>query len=268
MSKKNSAKSNKRRTRPRTGRVFSAAVLLQIGLILLLCITAYVFWLDYRVMKEFEGKRWSLPARVYSGPHEIFTGRADGMDALESELRMLNYRPSASPDSPGEYRRSDNAVEVTLRPFRYWDGPEPARRLRIVYSGDRVARILDMNGGLNRPYARLEPRLIGKIYPEHNEDRVLVPFEEVPSFLVEALIAVEDRHFYRHAGIDIRGIARAGFTNLVSGRIAQGGSTLTQQLVKNFYLTPERTFRRKFNEMIMALLLEYRYRGDSVSLYQ
>ncbi|MEX2524568.1 MAG: penicillin-binding protein 1B [Gammaproteobacteria bacterium] len=259
MAKKKSVKANKRRFRQGPGRFLSLVVLSQIGLILLLTAAAYVLWLDYRITREFEGKRWSLPARVYSRPHEIFVDQSDGIGGLESELRALNYRASASPDNPGEYRRGNGSVEIMLRPFRYWDGSEPAKHLRVDFSGEGIRRILDLSGGQNLSYVRLEPRLIGKIYPAHNEDRVLVPFGEVPPFLIEALIAVEDRYYYEHAGIDIRGIARAVLANLLSGEITQGGSTLTQQLVKNFFLTPERTFRRKINEMIMAMLLERRY---------
>ena len=111
---------------------------------------------------------------------------------------------------------------------------------------------------------RFEPKLIGKIYPKHNEDRVLVTLSETPKHLVDGLIAVEDRRFYEHVGIDPVGILRAMISNIRHAGFKQGGSTLTQQLVKNFFLSHEKTFRRKFNEFIMALLLEYHYSKDQI----
>ncbi|MFI7935124.1 transglycosylase domain-containing protein, partial [Acinetobacter baumannii] len=111
--------------------------------------------------------------------------------------------------------------------------------------------------------ARLEPLLIGGIYPQHNEDRVLIKLNSVPKPLIEALISTEDRNFYHHHGISIRGTARALVSNVTGGR-RQGGSTLTQQLVKNFYLTPERTLKRKVNEALMALLIELHYSKDEI----
>jgi penicillin-binding protein 1B len=117
---------------------------------------------------------------------------------------------------------------------------------------------------MDAPVFRMEPELIGKIYPDHNEDRTLLTLDDVPVFLINALIAVEDRHFYSHFGLDFRGIARAFWINLIHAELSQGGSTLTQQLVKNFFLTQERTLSRKLNEVIMAVLLERRYSKDEI----
>ncbi len=105
--------------------------------------------------------------------------------------------------------------------------------------------------------------MIGGIYPQHNEDRVLIKLDKVPKTLIEALVATEDRNFYSHHGISIRGTARALVSNVTGGR-RQGGSTLTQQLVKNFYLSPERTLKRKANEAFMAMLLELHYSKDEI----
>ncbi|HNN30189.1 MAG TPA: transglycosylase domain-containing protein, partial [Agitococcus sp.] len=106
---------------------------------------------------------------------------------------------------------------------------------------------------------RLEPLVIGGVYPKHNEDRVLMQLKEAPKYLEEALLATEDKNFYHHHGVSIRGTLRAIFVNLTSGELRQGGSTLTQQLVKNFYLTDERSLKRKVNEALMAFLLEVHY---------
>ena len=111
---------------------------------------------------------------------------------------------------------------------------------------------------------RLDPLEVARIYPRHNEDRLLVRRDEIPAGLVRALVAVEDKAYYRHPGVDPFAILRALMENLRAGEVRQGGSTLTQQLVKNFYLNPERTLGRKINEALMALLLELRYSKDEI----
>ena len=107
--------------------------------------------------------------------------------------------------------------------------------------------------------ARLEPLLIGGLYPAHHEDRILIKLDQVPPYLVETLVAVEDREFFNHFGVSPKGIARAVWINATAGQLRQGGSTLTQQLVKNFYLTNERSLSRKLTEAMMAVLLELHY---------
>ncbi|MEX0614317.1 MAG: transglycosylase domain-containing protein, partial [Methylophaga sp.] len=111
---------------------------------------------------------------------------------------------------------------------------------------------------------RLEPALIGGIYPLNNEDRDLIQLNDAPDALVDALIAIEDQDFYRHFGISPKGIARAMWANMQAGAFVQGGSTLTQQLIKNFYLTADRTLLRKLMEVPMALLLEFHYSKDEI----
>ena len=237
--------------------------------VIFVCIGAgYVLWLDYRIQNEFEGKRWSLPARVYARPLEIYAGQGISQSELERYLSTLNYIRGGHTGGPGEYLHGDNVTEFTSRPFRYWDGAQPARHLRVTFEGGRIAKIEDPGSGGAVALTRLEPQLIGKIYPKHNEDRILVAYREVPQFLVDALIASEDRYFFRHSGVDIRGILRAIWVDIRSRRLSQGGSTLTQQLVKNFFLSQERTFWRKINEIIMAVLLERRYsKAEVLSAY-
>ena len=230
------------------------------GLVLLALYTAY---LDYTVRTRFEGKRFKLPAKVYARALELYPEERLSPAALQRELGRLRYREvEQAPQEPGTYRADDATLELVARPFVFADGPQAPRRVRIAFRGDRIGKITGEQGDA-LPLVRLDPPLIGGIYPGNYEDRVLVRLAEVPDAVVNGLIAAEDRRFYSHHGIDPRGIFRA-LVKTASGDGIQGGSTLTQQLVKNFFLTPKRTLRRKFTEMIMALLLEAHYSKQEI----
>lgn len=245
-------------------RWLSIGTVFKLGLITVFIFTAYVLWLDYRIYREFEGSKWTVPARVYSRPTDIFTGQTITGPSFEQLLRRNNYEYSATVNGPGQYARNGNRIDVYIRAFDYWDGHVQSRPYRLLFQNGAISRIQDLSLESDVALIRIEPVLIGKIYPDHSEDRILLGLDEVPQFLINALIAVEDRSFFQHFGIDLRGIARAFWVNLRRGELSQGGSTLTQQLVKNFFLSSERTLGRKLNEIIMALLLEWRYEKDEI----
>lgn len=221
----------------------------------------YGLWLDYRVTSEFEGKRWALPARVYARPLELYQGMRLRPENLEIELQALNYRQESGGQQPGTYQRRGDLFTLTSRAFQYPDGLEPARTVQVQFSGKRISALRSAS---SVDLVRLDPALIGGIYPAHQEDRILVKLEEVPPLLIDALLALEDREFFQHKGISFSGVSRALYANLRAGRVVQGGSTITQQLVKNFFLSNERTLVRKVNEGLMALLLEARYSKEEI----
>ena len=225
---------------------------------------SYCFWLDFQIRKEFEGKRWSVPARVYAQPVELYIGRHFTQARLQLDLRKLGYQPVSKLSGPGQFLGNGVNVELFTREFHYWDGIELSKKIRIQFDNQRISEIRDLTNGKLIQIFRLEPTLIGKIFPLHDEDRVLVNADEIPQALIDALIAVEDRNYFEHHGIDPKGILRSMFANILAGKIAQGGSTLTQQLVKNMFLSRERTFTRKLNEMLMALMLEYHYSKEDI----
>ena len=224
----------------------------------------YLIYLDAIIKSKFEGQRWQVPAKVYARPLELFTGANLSREQLLYELRQLHYRQqqSAAALRPGSYVLVGNSIELMTRGFDFWDGSEDNQRVRIEYQGDIIRDVVV--DGDNDEIARLEPVSVGGIYPAHNEDRMLVTLDQVPSALIAALLAVEDREFYEHWGVSPKGIARAFLTNLRAGGLRQGGSTLTQQLVKNFYLSSERTLSRKINEALMSLLLDFHYDKDVI----
>jgi penicillin-binding protein 1B len=217
----------------------------------------FVIYLDARITSTFTEKMWELPAKVYARPLELFVGARLSADDLAYELEILGYRKVNSARSPGQSSRNVGRFNIYTRGFDFPSERESARLVDLQISGDRVSRLMSRGKGVD--LMRLDPVQIGGIYPSHGEDRVLVRLDDVPDTLRGALLAVEDQNFYGHWGFSITGILRALISNVRSGQVVAGGSTITQQLVKNYYLTPERTIVRKLTEVIMAVLLELHY---------
>ncbi|HTV51968.1 MAG TPA: penicillin-binding protein 1B [Steroidobacteraceae bacterium] len=232
-----------------------------------LAFAIYVIRLDHIVREQFEGRRWSLPAQVYAAPLELYAGLPLSASDVERELRRLQYRRMDALPHPGTYRKAGDEIDVSLRAARFADELRPAQRLSIRLDGTGIQALQDASGR-DLPLVRFEPALIGSIFPIHGEDRLVVTPGEVPALLPAALKAVEDRNFDTHHGIDLLAIARALWVDARAGQIEQGGSTLTQQLVKSYFLTPRRTAARKIQEAIMAVLLEAHFsKSDLMNAY-
>ena len=222
-----------------------------------------LLYLDSHIREQFEGKRWAVPAKVYARPLELYAGSPITLAELKVELRGLGYQFVPKVTFPGQAAFSKTKAIVHTRGFEFTDGLESSQRLILDFSTGHLGNITTYQG---QPVSllRLEPVLIGGIYPLNNEDRDLIQLSEAPDALIQALVAIEDRGFYEHHGISIRGISRAMLANIKAGRFIQGGSTLTQQLIKNFYLSSDRTLSRKLLEIPMALLLELHYSKDEI----
>jgi penicillin-binding protein 1B len=239
-----------------------------VALLLLLGLSGYIYYLDVTIRDAFDGRKFALPARVYGRALEVYPGLKLTRGQFVGEMKSIGYHDNQQPDTPATYKNTLNGIEFTTRDFVFGDGTQPSQHLRIEFADGKVS-LLQVRGSkdVDLPLLRMEPPLIGGIYPGHNEDRELVRLDQVPKMLIDALIATEDRKFYTHWGIDPRGIARALY-KAVTGQRIEGGSTLTQQLVKNFFLTPERTLTRKANEALMSLLLELHYsKGEILETY-
>jgi penicillin-binding protein 1B len=252
-----------RSRRARRGGTGRGRLLIGLAVLALLVVGAYGVYLSSEVRVAFEGKRWAIPARVYARPLELYEGASLSPEQLRYELQILGYRHMDRVHDSAQWSGSGNRFVIRTRAFQFWDGAQPGLTLRVGLSGDRVGSLSDEQGRA-LDIVRLEPAVIGSIYPAHKEDRVLVRREDLPDHLVQALLAVEDRRFYEHHGVDPRGIARAMWANLRAGGVVEGGSTLTQQLVKNFILSSQRSLWRKLNEALMALIVESRYSKDEI----
>ena len=227
----------------------------------------YVAYLDHTIRSQFEGNRWAWPSQVYARPLELFPGALLSSAQFVEELQLLGYRRIQGERGErlsGSYLRQGEEFRVITRPFTFGDGKEESIPVRVRFEGERLVSVQHLDSAASLELVRLDPVLIGKIYPTHNEDRVFVRLNEVPPVLIKALLAVEDRKFYDHHGVDFFAVMRALWADVRAGEMVQGGSTLTQQLVKNFFLTSERTLTRKIKEAIMAWLLEAHYDKNEI----
>jgi penicillin-binding protein 1B len=241
----------------KTTRTILAGSLLVVG-VLAIALLVWIIYLDRIITAQFEGRRWTLPAQVFAEPLELYVGQSLGAQTLEQELKRLGYRSVDKAEQPGSYSRRGARVELVNRRFQFWDALQEPQLVSIVTRGNSIESM--RNGrGEEVPIFRLDPLLIGSIFPIHGEDRVVVTPDQVSPLLPAALKVVEDRKFDSHHGVDYGAIARAAWVNLRAGQIEQGGSTLTQQLVKSYFLDNRRTLGRKIEEAMMAWLLEVHF---------
>ncbi len=228
------------------------------GLLVSAIAAGYLVYLDRTITSTFEGRRWSVPASVYAEPLELYPGAMLTAGDIVTELSRLGYQRRAELAQPGTYQHIDNNLRIHLRSFQFMERNRSAERIEITFRSRGVVAIQD-SSGRPIPLIRLDPAMIGSFFPSHGEDRVVLTPEQVPDLLKQTLKAVEDQNFDSHLGFDLRGIARAFWVNISSGELKQGGSTLTQQLVKSYFLDNRRTLSRKLNELAMAVILEARF---------
>ena len=227
-----------------------------------LALSIWLVYLDAQLRSQFDGNKWTLPAKVYARPLSLYPGLLLSPEQLKAELQWNDYKAVAHVVSPGTYGRDGDDWVIYRRAFSFADRSEGALKIRLSFASGRIDEL--SVAGEPQGLARIEPQYIGGIFPAHHEDRELIALQDVPPALVAALVAVEDRGFFDHYGISIRGILRAMQANVAAGRTVQGGSTLTQQLVKNFFLTNERSLQRKIKEAFMSVLLELHYSKEEI----
>jgi len=242
----------------------------RIGALILACLliaaAVAVIWmvhLDGVVTREFQGRHWSVPARVYAAPLELYAGAPVSAGDLEEELHRLHYRVGDPQSGPGVYRRRGNSFDLHARRVRFIDELRDPQLVSISADSNAVTG-LKSGDGTELPVFRLDPAVIGSVFPIHGEDRLVLAPADVPPLLRSGIKLIEDRRFDQHPGVDVRGMLRAVWANLRAGHVVQGGSTLTQQLVKNYFLSDEQTVGRKVTEALMALRLEAHFSKEEI----
>ncbi len=250
--------------RSKRHRLRNLLVVLGVAVVALTALAAiWIVYLDRVVTRDFQGRLWSVPARVYAEPLDLYAGAPVTADGLEEELRRLHYRGGDPASGPGVYRRHGGDFELHARRVRFVDEFREPELVSIRAGNDSIIGLRHADG-TELPVFRLDPLLLGNVFPVHGEDRIVLSPGDVPPLLRLGVKAVEDRRFDEHHGVDPYGILRALWADLRAGRVIQGGSTLTQQLVKNYFLSDEQTIGRKATEAVMALRLEAHFSKDDI----
>ena len=228
-------------------------------------LAAYCFYLSTQIENRFAGRRWSIPSRVLSDTTILYPGQKIKQPQILDKLRRLGYREVfEKPTQKGELRTSRDVIDLFVRDLNVPSRKRDGLPIRIRFLEDRIASIVHVGYAELLPLLELEPEEVMLFFGPEREKRQLVSIDQTPQHLIHALLAAEDSRFFRHHGVDLRGILRAFHTNLRHGEIRQGGSTITQQLAKSYFLTPERTLSRKFKELLMSITMELMYEKEEI----
>lgn len=255
------AKGRNRTGRAGSGKSWTRTFILTLWLVLAFTLAGgslYLWSLDRAVVRKFQTKQYSVPSSVYSAPTILKAGLGLDRPALIKLLGDLDYAPTPGAEPRvGEYKTVKANLALATHELHFAGGGHEVGRTALVeFSKSGITALRDRRTGKLLPSLTLDPMLLGRFYGEEHATREPATFKDIEKRFAPALLAAEDNRFYSHHGVDLQGIARAAFVNVLKGKIRQGGSTITQQLVKNLWLTPDRTFRRKINEVAMALMLE------------
>jgi penicillin-binding protein 1B len=214
---------------------------------------------DRVIEKRFRSPVFSSSARIYATPKTVRPGAAIDARTIASDLKHAGYSDKEGGSALGSYRLLKDGIEVSPGPESY-HSPDPAR---IVVSGGRIESITSRGSELSA--YELEPQLVTALFDaEQRSKRQLVTYDEIPKMMVDAVTSIEDRRFFQHSGVNFIRLAEAFLVDVTHQRHEQGGSTITMQLSRAFFLTPEKTVKRKLSEIMISLELEQKFSKQQI----
>lgn len=238
-------------------------MLFLLALSLMVAVAVYFYVLSIQIQKRFESRKWSVPSRVFSSTVPVYPGLKISLSRVRGMLELRRYREVArEPLGAGEFRSSKGSLSVHLREFRFPGSSLPPRQVQLDFERETLVRIQGQGGEL--AFLEIEPLEIARLFGPARESRLLINVKQLQPDLVRAVLSIEDHRFHEHRGMDFWSILRALWVDLRAGRVVEGGSTITQQLVKNYFLEPERRLKRKLMEASMALVIEVLYDKDEI----
>jgi penicillin-binding protein 1B len=234
-------------------------------LLALSALAMYGYFLSRDIENRFSGRKWSIPSRVYSDSTLLYPGERVNASLFFEKLKRLEYRRvHHGVLQKGDMRVQGASVELFLKDLRLPSMKRKGFPVEIRMEQGAIQSISHLKTGEPIPLLELEPEELMRFFGPEREQRQLISISQVPEHVKRAFLAAEDTRFYHHHGLDPWGILRALCVNIRHGALRQGGSTITQQLAKNYFLTPERTFSRKLKEMLMAVLIEMMFQKDEI----
>ncbi len=242
-----------------------ALLLLMVLMAGLLAISVYGLSLSKQIETRFAGRRWQVPSRVFSAAMMLYPGQQLDRTLFIEKLKRLNYRPvSTYPAQKGEMNFTESRLLIYLHNAALMDGEREGFTVYIQFENSRIESILRIDNGDSLSTLELEPEELSLLFGPDRERRRIVSIQDIPKHFIHAVLAAEDANFYQHHGISVSGIMRALYKNLRAGEVLQGGSTITQQMAKNYFLKPERTISRKLKEVLISLVIELKYEKNEI----
>src|SRR5262245_40552093 len=250
-----------------TSRIVLAPLLI---IVLILIGALFYYYNRYSAIIDagLRGDIFVRSAGIYAAPLNLRDGAGIRMNDLVAYLKKLGYQQGAPVpnDKRGYYSIRNSALEIYPGSDTRIDGDKAFPNLRVTFSrsGEGIQKIVDLENQQPLGQAQVEPELISSVVNQEREKRKVIEYRDLPKPLVDAICSIEDRQFFEHSGINWRGVARALLTDVQTGEIKEGGSSITQQLVKNFFLKPDRTWKRKLSEAYMSIILEQRLSKEEI----
>ncbi|MCK5664918.1 MAG: penicillin-binding protein 1B [Thiotrichaceae bacterium] len=230
----------------------------------LVFLALHVWSLNNLIEQRFDGDTWARPSRVFARPLELYAGLSIKPEQIKRELKLAEYQAVRKNTKPGHFSSEGNSLSIYSRDFYFSDHHQSENLIKIRFKGGEIVELKDLTDQKSLDFYQPTPVIMGSYIPGNGEDRLVLAVEDIPETLTDILLAAEDKRFFDHFGVSPLSILRALLANIQAGKTVQGGSTLTQQLAKNLFLTPERSLLRKLNEAVLAVMLEARFSKQAI----